>query len=82
VVDWITIDLKARWRIFEYAVKSQVTKNQELLWKLLQAALGARPAVHGARTRLPLALAYGLFARRKCVCARAARVWPAGLVCC
>ncbi|MCI45236.1 hypothetical protein A2U01_0066475, partial [Trifolium medium] len=43
VVDGITIDLKAMWRIVEYTMKSRLWKS-EIALKYLQAALGARRA--------------------------------------
>jgi hypothetical protein len=70
----ITIDLKVRWRIVEYALKSQVTKNQELHWKLLQVARGAVPAARGVGACFSLGQLFGCCARHNCVCVRRARV--------
>ncbi|MCI97509.1 hypothetical protein A2U01_0118810, partial [Trifolium medium] len=38
---WMTIDLKAKWRFVEYALKSRSQEVRNCNGKLMQAALGA-----------------------------------------
>jgi hypothetical protein len=71
VVDWITIDLKARWRIVGYALKSQIWKSGSVL----PPALGAKGAVLGAVAKEFLGEVTASFTRCRKGCARRS-AWP------